>query len=360
MRPELKTALALGIGIAVAVAAMNAYLSWVKSAPAGPDAAMDKSGFRAAPDIVGIAEYINVEPEELEEKIRGSVVLYDIWTYSCINCIRTLPFITAWDEKYADQGLLIIGIHTPEFEFEKYPSNVRAAVKKYGISYPVVMDNDWETWNAFENRYWPRKYIADHEGYIRYDHIGEGAYQETEEAIRRLLAERADALNESMPNGEGLVDIEPFEHTGSRTPELYLGYHLAFGRQQIGNPEGFRPNNVVEYAPPDSLRTHLFYMEGAWRNGPESMRLEYGEGVIRLEYVAKEVNIVASGPGTIGVYLDGEPIAPRHAGSGVVGHTIDVSEPDLYNVVASDEAGRHLLELYVSGPGLEVFTYTFG
>jgi len=132
---------------------------------------------RKAPNLVGIAHYLNTSSEELTKKMKDKVILYDIWTYSCINCIRTLPFITSWDEKYSDQGLLIIGIHSPEFEFEKDPQNVKIAIEKYGITYPVVMDNDMKTWKAFENNYWPRKYIADHEGKIRYDHIGEGSYQ---------------------------------------------------------------------------------------------------------------------------------------------------------------------------------------
>ena len=152
------------------------------------------SGTNMAPNLVGIAHYLNTSPEELTKKIEGKVVLYDIWTYSCVNCIRTLPFITSWDEKYSDQGLLIIGIHSPEFEFEKNPQNVKAAIEKYGISYPVVMDNDMKTWKAFENNYWPRKYIADHEGNIRYDHIGEGSYQETEKIIQQLLNERSMAM----------------------------------------------------------------------------------------------------------------------------------------------------------------------
>ena len=124
--------------------------------------------------------------------MEDKVILYDIWTYSCINCIRTLPFITAWDDKYADQGLLIIGIHSPEFE--KDINNVQKAVTQHGIIYPVVLDNDFETWKAFENRYWPRKYIADHEGYLRYDHIGEGRYDETEKVIQELLLERTNSL----------------------------------------------------------------------------------------------------------------------------------------------------------------------
>lgn len=365
MRSEIKTAIMLGAAIAVGLGVVSAYFGSVEQAvtpsvPAAPGEPIDKSGFRTAPDIVGIAEYINTTPEQLSEGIEGQVVLYDIWTYSCINCIRTLPFITAWDEKYSDQGLLIIGIHTPEFEFEKDPANVRAAVDRHNIQYPVVMDNEWDTWNAFENRYWPRKYIADHEGYIRYDHIGEGAYQETERVIQELLVERAAALQVGMIEDTSLVEIDAFQHTRARTPELYLGYQLAFGRQQIGNDEGFRPNTLVAYSAPDDKEIHMFYMDGVWRNGPESMRLMSDEGAIELVYFAKEVNIVTEGSGTIEVYVDGEPVGDELRGSHVSGHTLEISEAGLYNVVNSESAGEHEVWLRIKSPGIEIFTFTFG
>jgi len=182
MNSEIKTGLILGVIIVVGLGVIGLVFSTldeqVQSTTTSTDEneikKIDKSGFKTAPNLVGIANYLNTTPEELEKEIDGKVVLYDIWTYSCINCIRTLPYITAWDDKYAEQGLLIVGIHSPEFEFEKDVENVELAVSKYGIKYPVVLDNDKETWKAFENNYWPRKYIADHEGYIRYDHIGEG------------------------------------------------------------------------------------------------------------------------------------------------------------------------------------------
>ena len=159
-----------------------------------PTLVIDKSNFKQAPTLTGIVGYINIEPEELQKEIDGKVVLYDIWTYSCINCIRTLPYVTDWNEKYADDGLLIIGIHSPEFEFEKDFESVKTAVSKHGITYPVVLDNDFETWKSFGNHYWPHKFIADHEGFLRYDHIGEGAYDKTERVIQELLKERANSL----------------------------------------------------------------------------------------------------------------------------------------------------------------------
>ena len=321
---------------------------------------IDKSRFKQAPDIIGIAGYINITPEELKEKIKDNVVLYDIWTYSCINCIRTLPYITAWDEKYADQGLLIIGIHSPEFEFEKDSNNVKTAVQKYNIQYPVVLDNDKETWNAFENRYWPRKYIADHEGYIRYNHIGEGAYKETELVIQRLLQERADAIDIQPMTNTDLVDIKEFEHTRIRTPELYFGYVFAYGRSQLGSEEGFKRDQIVMYKSPDNIRLNNFYPVGTWENKPDSMKLVSDSGKILVSYIAKEVNIVTDGTATLEIYIDGELVQDDIAGSDVMNSTVQTNEPDLYNIISSDTSEKHVLEIRVDGDDFEIFTFTFG
>jgi thiol-disulfide isomerase/thioredoxin len=151
---------------------------------------MDESQFKKAPSLVGITGYINTTPDELEQEMKGKVVLYEFWTFNCINCIHTLPYMTALDAKYADKGLLIIGIHSPETVVEKDPNNVQNAVEKFGIKYPVVLDNNYNTWSAFGNIYWPRQYLVDPNGYIRYDHIGEGNYDELEKEIQNLLAEK--------------------------------------------------------------------------------------------------------------------------------------------------------------------------
>jgi thiol-disulfide isomerase/thioredoxin len=154
---------------------------------------IDRSKFREAPNFEEISGYINTndsKPLDLQS-LKGNVVLVDFWTYSCINCIRTIPYLNDWYEKYSNKGLTIVGVHTPEFEFEKNFNNMKSAVDKFQIKYPVLQDNDKGTWNAYENRYWPRKYIIDTEGNIRYDHIGEGAYSETEKVLQYLLAERA-------------------------------------------------------------------------------------------------------------------------------------------------------------------------
>ncbi len=321
---------------------------------------IDKSRFRKAPNLVGIADYINSTPEQLSKDIEGKVVLYDIWTYSCINCIRTLPYVTAWNEKYADEGLLIIGVHSPEFEFEKDVKNVQMAVDKHGITYPVVLDNEKQTWKAFENRYWPRKYITDHEGYIRYDHIGEGAYQKTEEIIQQLLQERSLSLGMQTTSAEPFVEIEEFQHTSFRTPELYFGYKFAQGRNQLGSPEGFNPGRDVTYSIPKDLTQHYFYLDGTWQNLEDSMKLISNSGSIVLPYHAKEVNIVTGSEGELEILLDEKSILISYAGKDVVSGTVNVQVPDLYNIVTSEDPASHLLRINISKPGFEIFTFTFG
>ena len=322
---------------------------------------LDKLRLKKAPELVGISDYINTLPDELKEKIDDSIVLYDIWTYSCINCIRTLPFITAWDEKYSDQGLLIIGIHSPEFEFEKDVENVKQAVTKYGINYPVVLDNNKDTWNAFENNYWPRKYIADHEGYIRYDHIGEGGYDETEKVIQELLKERAESKDMSLTELDGLVQIDEFEHSWLRTPELYFGYNFAAGRNQLGSSEGFAPNQNVSYTVPKEFALHNFYLEGTWTNLPGGMKLVSDSGKIFLPFIAKEVNIVTDEQADLEIFLDGGEITEEFFGNDVgIDGGLHTNHPGLYNVVNAEESSQHFLEILVKDPGFEIFTFTFG
>jgi thiol-disulfide isomerase/thioredoxin len=168
---------------------MNATNHTMASGMNDMHTAIDESKFQKAPALVGITGYINTTPDELPQKMKGKVILYDFWTFNCINCIHTLPYVTALDAKYADKGLLIIGIHTPETFVEKDPTNVQDAVQKFGIKYPVVLDNNYETWSAFGNHYWPRQYLVDQNGYIRYNHIGEGNYDDIEKQVQMLLAE---------------------------------------------------------------------------------------------------------------------------------------------------------------------------
>jgi thiol-disulfide isomerase/thioredoxin len=369
MKSEIKTAIILAVIIVGAVSSLSMYFSSLEklkspeseTSKVGISSAnLDKSNYKIAPDLTGISHYINTTPEELAKNMKGKVVLYDFWTYSCINCLRTLPYITAWSEKYANEGLLIIGIHSPEFEFEKDPNNVEMAVSKYGISYPVVMDNDMKTWNSFENRYWPRKYIADDEGYIRYDHIGEGEYEQTEKVIQELLKERSQHLGLKIEEAKPLVELKEFEQTSFRTPELYFGYSFVTGRNQLGNVEGFKPETDVKYSLPEDLQLHYYYLDGTWKNLKGSMKLVSEEGRIKLPFFAKEVNIVAANNAVLDILLDGKPISAEYAGTDVISGKVQTQDARLYNIIKTKEASTHTLEIIVNNPGFEVYTLTFG
>jgi thiol-disulfide isomerase/thioredoxin len=365
---EIKTGLVFGIMIVIGLAVLGTiFVSLDESDSINQNMGinsflkLDESEFKKAPNLVGIEHYLNTTPEELTKEIEKSVVLYDIWTYSCINCIRTLPYITSWDEKYSDQGLLIVGIHSPEFEFEKNPENVKIAIEKYNINYPVVLDNDMKTWKAFENNYWPRKYIADHEGNIRYDHIGEGGYQETEKIIQQLLDERANAFGVKTSPIISLVSIEEFEHTLFRTPELYFGYKFAQNRNQLGSQEGFQPSRTVTYTEPTNIELNKFYPIGNWKNHEDGMELTTLNGSIKLSFNAKEVNIVTENNAQLEIFLDGVPLTEKYSGTDIVsGNQLIVSDPGMYNIINSDTSISHIMEIQIKGKGFQAFTFTFG
>ncbi len=358
MNAEIKTGIIFGGLIAAAVVFLAIlFIGLDESVSINQD-----SGIRKAPNLVGISHYLNTSPEKLSEDMENKVILYDIWTYSCVNCIRTLPYITAWDEKYADQGLLIIGIHSPEFEFEKKSENVQVAIEKYGIHYPVVLDNDMKTWKAFENNYWPRKYIADHQGNLRYDHIGEGGYQETEKIIQQLLEERSKAMKiESTSAVTSLVSIEEFEHTLFRTPELYFGYKFAQNRNQLGSEEGFQHEKIVKYQEPNNIELNKFYPIGNWNNHKDSMELTETKGSIKLSYNAKEVNIVTENYAELEIFLDGVALTKEYQGTDMVeGNKLKVSNPGMYNIVSNEISSSHIMEIKIQGEGFQIFTFTFG
>ena len=362
MKTEIKTAIICGIIITVGIISISIFYNEVdmKRNTTNNIEIEDKSKLQKIPSMLDATGYINTASNELAETLEGKVVLYDIWTYSCINCIRTIPYITAWDEKYRDEGLVIVGIHTPEFEFEKDKDNVLAAVQKFDINYPVVLDNEKEIWNAFQNKYWPRKYIADHDGYIRYDHIGEGAYKETEKIIQQLLQERSESLNIKTNTFE-LTTLEEFEHSTFRTPELYFGYKFASGRNNLGNENGFKPEEMVEYNIPLEIKQHYFYLDGKWKNTKDSMELVSENGLIMLNYNAKQVNIVASNNAELEIFIDGEYI-PRHMAGIDVNQDgkVMIIEPRLYNIVDSTSTESHELLIKVNDPKFEIFTFTFG
>ena len=361
MKSDIKIGLILGIIIIIGTLSLYLFYTEIdlKKNTNNQLEIQNKELLKKSPTLKGETGLINTSENNLDILIQGNVVLYDFWTYSCINCIRTLPYITAWDEKYKDQGLVIIGIHTPEFEFEKEQENVLTAVNKFGINYPVILDNNKEIWNLFENRYWPRKYIADDEGYIRFDHIGEGAYKETEIVIQELLHERSEKNNQKINTGN-TVEINEYEHSTLRTPELYFGYKFSSGRNQLGNIEGFQQNAIVDYKLPTEINQHFFYLDGQWKNTRDGMKLISDTGKIVLEYHAKQVNIVASGNTELEILIDGKIIMDDISGVDVESSTVTILEPRLYNIIESQNGEFHILTINVKNPDFEIFTFTFG
>jgi len=292
--------------------------------------------FGAAPEFTGISRWVNSRPLTLAG-LHGKVVLVDFWTYSCVNCLRTLPFLRAWDKAYRKDGLQIVGVHTPEFAFEHEADNVRAAVGRLGVGYAVAIDNDYGTWNAYGNQYWPAKYLIDREGHIRFVHFGEGAYGETERVIRRLLTERPAA---SAPVSAAIAEAMPSRHA---TPEAYLGYQRLMA---LANP-AVAPDREAPYRLPAKLAQNQLAYGGRWR--VEAERAVAGPNArLRLHFRAKEVNLVLGGDGRVQVLLDGRRM-----------RTLIVHGSRLYNLVDLARFRTGVLELRV-GRGVAGYAFTFG
>ena len=324
------------------------------------------SQYPRAPDFAGIERWINSEPLKIEQ-LRGKVVLVDFWTYTCINCIRTLSYLKDWDRKYSDKGLVIVGVHTPEFEFEKKYENVLKAVNDYQLKYAVAQDNNYVTWNMYQNRYWPHKFLIDIDGYIRYDHIGEGNYEETEKMIQSLLQEKME--RENKKNGISKNITKPMEAAEVDfykvgTPEIYFGYE--FSRGNFGNPEGTKADQTIDYKFPFSITANNVYLGGKWKNNADNMELDDEEGSILLIYEAKSANIVAGSEqgSTIFVSLDNEFLNNKNKGDDIAiegnSSISSVKEFKLYNLANAEEYGAHALNIDVQGKGFKIYTFTFG
>ena len=297
--------------------------------------------YGAAPGFTGIGQWINT-PDERPLTIaglRGKVVLVDFWTYSCINCLRTLPHLRAWDKTYREQGLEIVGVHTPEFAFEHVEDNVRSAIKRLDLEYAVAMDNDFGTWNAYSNRYWPAKYLIDFRGHIRYAHFGEGAYDTTESHIRALLAERKDDLPEPVR----IADRTP---QARYTPETYLGYERLSPEQFAG--DSLAPDKPAGYRfPRRPLAVNEFAYSGQMT--VEEQRFVAGLGArLRLHFQAQVVHLVLGGDGSVEVFLDGR----RQ-------ETVQIDGSRLYTLLEQPRVRVGLLELRFS-PGVSAYAFTFG
>ena len=331
-----------------------------------------------APELRGIEGYINTRstpstnsgqassgqagPITIAEFTGKKVVLVDMWTYSCINCQRTLPYLNIWYDTYHDQGLEIIGVHTPEFAFEHVLANVQMAVDRFGLQYPVVLDNTYATWNAFGNQFWPRKYLIDIDGYIVYDHAGEGNYEETASAIERALAERAARLGSVMPTefASALVAAVEVDRYELGSPEIYFG---AARNERLGNGSKGRTGEQTLVVPRE-LDANALYLGGSWNLAEEYAANTSANAQIQFPYKAKNVYFVAApadGPIKIKVTRDGgQPLGEaRGADIGENGE-VTISQDGLYHLIGDSDYGIHTIEIEVLSPGLEAYTFTFG
>lgn len=306
--------------------------------------------------------YINTDSITIAEHLGKDIILLDFWTYSCINCQRTLPYLTQWYDKYHDKGLVIIGVHTPEFAFEKEYDNVKRATEKFGVKYPVVLDNNYFTWAAYGNRYWPRKYIIDLNGDIVYDHIGEGAYRETEEVIQKLLADRAEKLDKKVEVEMEITEPEGAEFTSlfkRRSPEIYFG---ALRNQWLANGDIIK-GKAINFSEPKSIEKNNLYLVGDWIFTDEYAQAASKGAKVIFKYEAEKVFWVASSEEKtrIRVLNDGMPVATEDFGEHVTDGYLNVQEDGLYRVIENDSGhGVHTLELIIEDPGVKAFAFTFG
>jgi thiol-disulfide isomerase/thioredoxin len=293
----------------------------------------------ALSDLDRAPVWLNSEPLTAEG-LRGKVVLVDFWTYSCVNWLRTLPYVRAWADRYRDRGLVVVGAHAPEFSFEHDLGNVRRAVAALGVDYPVVIDNDFAIWRSFGNHYWPAVYLVDMNGRVRFTHFGEEAYAETERAIQKLLGIE-----------EGLVQVdagglsEAADWATLRTPETYVGYARAAGR-------------IAADRDPD---LNEWSLRGEWTADDEFAELDAAGGSIAFGFEGRDVNLVlGGGPARFTVRLDGEPPGADHGLDVDASGAGELSEPRMYQLVRQQRAGPRTLEITFEDPGVRAYVFTFG
>jgi cytochrome c biogenesis protein CcdA/thiol-disulfide isomerase/thioredoxin len=291
--------------------------------------------FGAAPDFLGISDWLNSKPLSVTD-LRGKVVLVDFWTYSCINCLRTLPHLRAWYAAYHKYGLEIVGVHTPEFAFEHVLANVRKATRELSVTWPVALDNNYVTWNAYSNQYWPAEYLVDRRGHVRRAHFGEGEYAQSEQLIRRLLGvgvpKRMTQVADATPTG--LLSPETYLGAARLDPTRYVGKAPVVGREALYRFGGALAQNALAY-------------DGRWQLLPQQAIAGRGAR-LRFHFVARNVYVVLGGKGRVEVLAGGRPVK-----------TIDVSEYRLYTAVSAPKTRDAVLELRLS-PGVRAYSFTFG
>jgi thiol-disulfide isomerase/thioredoxin len=318
-----------------------------------------------APEIGRV--WLNSTPLSFRQ-LRGRAVLVDFWDYTCVNCIRTLPYVQAWHERYRNNGLTVIGVHTPEFTFAQYESNVERGIREFGLTYPIVIDSNREIWKAFANRYWPTKYLLDKDGYMRYGHFGEGRYEECEQVIQELLREIDPAI-ELPPI---MHPVREEDHAGAvcyrATGELYLGHQ----RGCLGNEGGFKEDEIADYSFHGPLEENFFYANGRWASTAEYFEAaEEGPHSLQLKYEASAVNLVMASPhapkAEVVILQDSKPLTEKQATrdtrfrssqTGEQQSYLVVDSPRMYSLVDNHEFGLHELELRCSA-GVAAFAFTF-
>ncbi len=314
-----------------------------------------------AKEITDPTGFVNTAPFKLSDYAGKKVILLDFWTYSCINCQRTIPYLNAWYEKYKDKGLVIVGVHTPEFDFEKEYANVAKAAKDLGITYPVVLDSNQGTWSAYHNQYWPREYLIDIDGYVVHDHIGEGGYSETEQEIQKALTERNDVLGISQ-----VIDrvttvpqhVITMDTKGVQSPETYFGSER---NQYLGNGTvGVAGSQTLEI--PEATGSNTLYLGGSWDFQNQFAETKSNTARIVYRYSAKNVYFVASSAQgvKIKVLRDGKPLGAEAGKDVAPDGTVLIKDNRLYNLVQGADYGEHTLEIEVLAPGLDAYTFTFG
>lgn len=327
-----------------------------------------EGGLRPAPELEGGLTWLNSPPLSWAA-LRGKVVLLDFFEYSCVNCLRTLPYLQEWQRRYAAHDLVIIGIHTPQYGFSMDPQNVFQAVQRLGLTYPVVVDSNFAIANAYENRFWPRKFLIDQAGRIRFEHTGEGAYVTTERVIQELIREIHPRAELPAP----MAPLRPTDREGvvcyPMTPELYLGQE----RGRLGNLTNAPTTDPVQFTLPATLAPDTLYVAGEWANQSEYLRhtrdTEEYEDFLALVYRGTEVNVVMKPEDVywlkVLVTQDGAPLRREVAGRDVLfeddgASYLKVDAPRMYNVIANQPYGSHELRLFVRSRGLSVYSFSFG
>ncbi len=315
--------------------------------------------YKKEPELAGIDAYLNTGGQKISlAQYKGkNVVLVDFWTYSCINCQRTLPYLTKWYGKYKDQGLVIIGVHTPEFAFEHLQTNVQDALTRFGIEYPVVLDNEYSTWNAFGNQFWPREYLIDIDGYIVHDHAGEGEYDVTEKAIQTALAERATRLGTGAQVPGGTVSVAPADLTGIGSPETYFG---SARNQFFANGAPFTAGAQTPTLP-QAFSLNKLYLGGAWNFSDQYATAGAGSEVV-YHYRSKDVYLVASSDSSADVEVtqDGNALGSVAGADVSVTSVVTIGTSRLYKIVSNPSSGDHVLHFKVKSGTVHFFTFTFG